>query len=305
MVEVCLLGTGGMMPLPDRRLTAMLYRHNGKMILVDCGEGTQIPVKMAGWGFKAIDAICFTHYHADHIVGLTGFLLTLGNSGREAPLTIFGPPGLFEVIKGLTVITPVLPYDIKLVELPDKEESTNYLGDIVIKSRPVDHWIPCLAYSLEIKRAGRFDVKRAREKNIPVEYWGRLQKGETIEYNNELLTSDMVLGEQRKGIKVSYCTDTRPLPEIIYFIRDSNLFICEGMYGEENMLEKAVEKKHMLFSEAGQLAEIGKVKEMWLTHYSPSMEKPEIFLENARKHFPNTYAGIDLMMKSIVFEESE
>jgi ribonuclease Z len=303
MVDICLLGCGGMMPLPDRRLTSMLYRHNGKMILVDCGEGTQIPLKMVGWGFKSIGTLCFTHYHADHVAGLPGFLLTLGNSGREAPLTIFGPPGLFNIVEGLRVIAPLLPYEIKLIELPLDNQIANSIGEIIINSIPVDHTMPCLAYSFEVKRAGKFDVQKAKISNIPMEFWSPLQRGQVIKYQGNIFTPTMVLGKERKGLKVTYCTDTRPTEELVNFINDSDLFICEGMYGENDNLSKAIEKKHMIFSEAATLAKKGNVKELWLTHYSPSLETPEEFIDYAREIFENSHLGNDLMIKSIKFEE--
>jgi ribonuclease Z len=303
MIEVCLLGCGGMMPLPNRRLTSMLYRNNGKMILIDCGEGTQIPIKLTGWGFKFIEAVCFTHYHADHVAGLPGFLLTLGNSGREEPLTIFGPPGLFEVLKGLTVITPALPYEIKFVELSGESKTVNSFGDIIISTIPVDHGIPCLAYSLGVKRAGKFDAERAKKSNIPIEFWSRLQKGEIIDHAGNTYTPNMVLGEERRGLKISYTTDTRPIDGLIDFISNSDLFICEGMYGEDEKLSKAIEKKHMLFSEAASLAHSGKVNELWLTHYSPSLENPESFIDYAKDIFPNTVMGKDIMFKTLNFEK--
>lgn len=303
MIEICLLGCGGMMPLPHRRLTAMLCRHNGKMILIDCGEGTQIPIKMLGWGFKSIDAICFTHYHADHVVGLPGLLLTLGNSGREEPLVIFGPPGLFKVIEGLTVIAPILPYEIKLVELSQDYKEINHIGEIIINSIPMDHTIPCLAYSFEVKRVGKFDVQKAKSNNIPMELWNPLHRGQILEYNSEMYTPDMVLGKERKGLKISYCTDTRPTEEIVNFIMDSDLFICEGMYGEDDKLPNAIEKKHMTFSEAATLAKLSNVKELWLTHYSPSLEVPEQFINFAKNIFENSFLGNDLKIKTLNFEE--
>jgi ribonuclease Z len=161
MLEVCLLGCGGMVPLPERRLTSMLLRHKGRMLLVDCGEGTQVGIKMLGWGFKAVDAICFTHYHADHIAGLPGFLLTLGNSGKTETLTIYGPPPLEYIISALTVIAPQLPYEIRLAEIPNQGISVDQLNDLTIRAIPGDHMIPCLAYSFETKRIGKFDVERA------------------------------------------------------------------------------------------------------------------------------------------------
>jgi ribonuclease Z len=304
MLDVCLLGTGGMMPLPDRWLTSLLVRYNGRMILIDCGEGTQIPLKMAGWGFKTIDAVLFTHYHADHVAGLPGLLLTLGNSGREEPLTLMGPPGLKKVVEGLVVISPELPYELKLIELSDIESNEIFINDVFIRSMPVDHTLTCLSYCIELKRQGKFDVESAKKLNIPVNCWNRLQKGESVTLENRVITPEMVLGEDRKGIKVCYCTDTRPTEALVEFIKDADLFICEGMYGDVNDAGKAQQKKHMMFSEAGLLAKQGGVKELWLTHYSPSLTEPEEFIEAACKIFTNTVAGRDLLTKTIKYEES-
>lgn len=301
MVEVCLLGCGGMMPLPNRRLTALLYRFCGKMVLIDCGEGTQIPIKLAGWGFKAIDAICFTHYHADHIAGLTGFLLTLANSGRKEPLTLFGPPGLVEVVKGLTVIAPNLPFELLLVELSSK--STNRIGEILINSIPVDHRISCLAYSLEIKRPGKFDAGKAKALDIPIAFWSRLQSGEVVKSDGKVYYPSMVLGEPRHGIKVTYCTDTRPIEDIIDLSVDSDLFICEGIYGDDEKLSNAIDKKHMTFTEAATLAKKSNVKELWITHYSPSLSDPDLFIDNAKNIFPNSIPGQDLMKKTLFYDK--
>ena len=308
MLDVCLLGTGGMMPLPDRRLTALLLRYNGRMILIDCGEGTQIPIKMAGWGFRAIDTILFTHFHGDHIAGLPGLLLTLGNSDRIEPLTLVGPPGLKNVVQGLTVISPELPYELRIIEL-EEGENTDLLinndsvtNDLTIKSIWVDHAIPCLSYCIEIKRQGKFDVTRAKELNIPINYWGYLQKGETITLADRVVKPQMVLGKAREGIKICYCTDTRPIEGLVNFISGSDLFICEGMYGDENNAEKAKAKKHMTFSEAGLLAKQGNVKELWLTHYSPSLTEPDKYINVARRIFANTVLGTDLLTKTLKFD---
>lgn len=291
------------MPLPERRLTALLYRYNGKIILIDCGEGTQIPIKLTGWGYKAIEAICFTHYHADHIAGLPGLLLTIANSDRKEPLILFGPPGLIKVIKGLTVITPVLPYDLVLVELQDEGLSENSVGDIIIKSISVAHTLPCLAYSIEIKRSGKFDVQRAADIGVPKALWSRLQKGEVVEYEDRRYTPDMVLGKQRKGIKVTYCTDSRPTEILVDFSMNSDLFICEGIYGEDEKRLNAIEKKHMIFSEAADIAKKSRSKELWLTHYSPSLKDPKLHIESATNIFPNTVPGHDLLIKSLYYEE--
>lgn len=303
MLDVCLLGTGGVMPLPNRWLSSLLIRYDGRMILIDCGEGTQIPLKMAGWGFKAIDAVLFTHYHADHIAGLPGFLLTLGNSGREDPLTLMGPPGIKKVVEGLTVISPELPYELRLIELPDSRNSETCIRDIHIKSMPVDHTFPCLSYCIEIKRQGKFDKERAMKLKIPVKYWNHLQKGEVIRLEDRIITPEMVLGEPRKGIKVCYCTDTRPVKDLSGFVKNSDILICEGMYGSEDDIVKAEQKKHMMFSEAGLLAKQGNVRELWLTHYSSSLTEPEKYIESAKKVFTNTTIGTDLFKKTIKYED--
>lgn len=301
MIDVCLLGTGGMMPLPNRWLTSLLVRYNGRMILIDCGEGTQIPLKMAGWGLKTIDAILFTHYHADHIAGLPGLLLTIGNSGREEPLTLMGPPGIEKIVAGLTVISPELPYEIKLLEIPDNQSFETCVSSMFIKSIPVDHTLPCLSYCLEIKRQGKFDVERAKRLDVPVNYWGRLQKGEPVILKDRTITPEMVLGEERKGIKVCYSTDTRPVDMLYEFAEDADLLICEGMYGDDESLDKAVKKKHMMYKEAALIAKQSNVKELWLTHFSPSITDPEEYIESAREIFDNTIAGKDLFMKTIKY----
>lgn len=291
------------MPMYDRYLTSLLASYNGRLLLIDCGEGTQVSMKLLGWGFKYIDIICLTHYHADHIVGLPGLLLTIANSGRMEELTIIGPQGLRSVIDGLRVLFPVLPYSLKLVEISaDKIESYS-MGDFTINTLPVDHGVSCAAYGLEVKRNRKFDRNKAEAENIPMKYWNRIQKGEEIIYNDRILTPDMVLGDERRGLKVCYCTDTRPVPQIVNFIDKADLFICEGMYAEEESLPKAIANRHMLFSEAAELALKGRVKELWLTHFSPALHNPENYLENASRIFKNTIIGTDRLKKEIFFTE--
>jgi ribonuclease Z len=273
------------------------------MILVDCGEGTQVSIKKAGWGFKSIDAVCFTHYHADHVAGLPGFLLTLGNSGRTEPLTIFGPPPLAYVLSALTVIAPELPYEIRIAELSSEKESSIEHGAFLIGSLPMIHAIPCLAYRFEMKRTGKFQKGRAEEQTIPKEYWSILQKGNEIEYGGRRFSPAMVMGPPRKGLKITYCTDSRPTEELVQFSRESDLLVCEGMYGENEMREKAIARQHMIFSEAAEIAARGNSKELWLTHFSPSLKEPEAFLPFARSTFQKTTVGRDLLTTTLSFSD--
>lgn len=303
MLDVCLLGSGGMMPLPYRWLTSLMTRFNGSNLLIDCGEGTQIAIREKGWSFKPIDVICFTHYHGDHISGLPGLLLTMGNADRREPLTMIGPKGLERVVNSLRIIAPDLPFEIKYLEITQPEETFEMNG-YRLKAFRVNHNVLCYGYTMEIDRAGKFDVERAMAHEIPKQLWKHLQRGETVEVDGNTYTPDMVLGQPRKGIKLTYCTDTRPTNSIRENAKGSNLFICEGMYGEKEKMSKAVENKHMMFCEAAALAKEAEVKEMWLTHYSPSLTRPEEYMEDVRKIFPNARAGKDGMTTELVFPEN-
>lgn len=302
MLDVCLLGTGGMMPLPYRWLTSLMLRYNGSSLLIDCGEGTQIAVKEKGWSFKPIDVICFTHYHADHISGLPGLLLTMGNAERSQPLTMVGPKGLQKVVGALRMIAPELPFEIRFIELKEQEEDLELYGYHIHAFR-VNHNITCYGYSIEIKRAGKFQVEWAKERNIPQKFWSPLQHGQVIEDNGCLYTPDMVLGQPRKGIKVTYCTDTRPTASLKSGAKASDLFICEGMYAEPEKLAKAKQYKHMTFYEAAEVAKEAGAEELWLTHFSPSLVRGESYLPKVQEIFPRASLGFDGRSVELDFEE--
>lgn len=302
MLDICLLGTGGMMPLPYRWLTSMMARCGGSSLLIDCGEGTQIALKEKGWSPKPIDIICFTHYHADHISGLPGLLLTMGNANRTEPLLLIGPRGLERVVTALRVIAPELPFELQFKELCEPQEQFE-LGPYVIDAYRVNHNVVCYGYAISIPRAGRFDVERAKEQRIPQKLWSRLQHGEAVEEGGKCFTPDMVLGPSRRGIKVAYCTDTRPVPVIAKYARKADLFICEGMYGEEGKEAKAREYKHMTVYEAARLGKEADAKQLWLTHYSPSLTRPEDFMDKVREIFPRARAAKDGWTMELEFEE--
>ncbi|KAB0576831.1 ribonuclease Z [Fusobacterium naviforme] len=292
MLDICLLGTGGMMPLPYRWLTSMMARCEGSSLLIDCGEGTQIALKKKGWSPKPIDVICFTHYHADHISGLPGLLLTMGNAERTEPLLMIGPKGLERVVAALRCIAPELPFPIHFLELTEPREQ-HRIGPYLIDAYRVNHNVVCYGYAVTIPRTGKFDAERAKAQNIPLKFWNPLQKGKTVTDEGRIYTPDMVLGDARRGLKVSYCTDTRPVPVIAEYAKDADLMICEGMYGEPEKLKKAREHKHMTMYEAAELARQAQPKELWLTHYSPSLNYPEEYMDAVRKIFPAAKAARD------------
>ena len=302
MLDICLLGTGGMLPLPDRFLTALLLRYNGRKLLIDCGEGTQVTMRLLGWGYKTLDIICFTHYHGDHVTGLPGLLLTLNNTGRTEPLTLIGPPGLKKVVEGLTVVSKDIGFELKLIELSYEKQSLQ-VGDFYITVLPVPHNVKCFAYTIENHRLPKFHVEKAMRNEVPQRIWKMLQQGQTVELDGKTYTPDMVLGEKRKGIKVSYSTDCRPTKELEEMITDSNLFICEGMYTDDDYLSQVKKHKHMLASEAATLAKNAGVQELWLTHFSPALPTAYINVSETKKIFPHTIPGTDRMTKTIEFSE--
>jgi len=302
MLDICLLGTSGMMPLPRRWLTALMARYKGSDILIDCGEGTQIAMREKGWSPNPIDVICFTHFHADHISGLPGLLLSMGNAERKAPLTLIGPRGLERVVKSLCVIAPELPFEMRFIELTEPFHSIQING-YRLEAFKVKHNTICYGYSIVIDRIGRFQVEKAIELGIPKNCWNALQKGNVIEIDKKTFTPEMVLGEKRKGIKLTYCTDTRPTQDIIENAKGADLFICEGMYGEKDKIEKAKKYKHMTFYEAAEIAKAANPGQMWLTHYSPSLIRPEQYMNEVREIFPNSYAGKDGMSIDLLYKD--
>jgi ribonuclease Z len=283
-----------------------MMRYNGSSLLIDCGEGTQVAIRERGWSFHDIDVVCITHFHGDHISGLPGLLLSMGNADRTEPLTIVGPKGLERTVNALRVIAPELPFEIKFIEIADAVTELNLFG-YRINAFKVNHRVTCYGYSVMIDRAGKFDPEKAAANNVPMKAWSRLQKGQTVEIDGITYTQDMILGPERRGLKVTYCTDTRPVKIISEMAADADIFICEGMYGEDDKDNKAVEHKHMTFTEAAKLAAAAEPnpKEMWLTHYSPSLVNPAEYVGRIRSIFPNVIATKDLRTTTLKFIDEE
>ncbi|MEG0854916.1 MAG: ribonuclease Z [Terrisporobacter sp.] len=306
MIDLVLLGCGGNVPLPNRNLSSLFINYKGKKILIDCGEGTQVSMRMKNCGFKDVDLILLTHLHGDHIIGLIGLLSTMGNSGKTEDLTIVGPRGTIEAMKAIRVLVEYLPYTMCVIEDPKESfslENHSVFKDLEISTIELDHSTECLGYSLYFKRTPKFNIEKAKSNNVPQYLWNKLQQTDSIFYDRKIYTSDMVLGYDRRGIKISFVTDTRFLLTIPGFIRESDLFVCEAMYGDDMDISKAVKNKHMTFTEAANLARLGEVKKLLLTHFSPSLENPHEYLENATRIFPDTIVGEDRLALSLNYED--
>ena len=293
MIDVCLLGTGGMMPLENRWLTACWIEYEGSAILIDCGEGTQIAARAADCKLSRLDTLLVTHLHADHIAGLPGLLLTLGNAGKTTPLNIYGVAGTKRVVDALSVIAPGLEYEVNVTELPKTCDSFK-AGRLQVAYMPVKHRVPCMAYRVTLKRPPVFNPEKAAALDIPKPMYKILHSGNEITLDDgRTVTPDEVLDGARDPLSVCYCTDTLYFDELADFAYGSDLLISEGMYGTEDMREKITDKRHMLFSDSAKIARDAQVKKLWLTHYSPALIRPSENIADARKIFPNTVCAYD------------
>jgi ribonuclease Z len=306
MLDVCLLGTGGMQPLPGRRLSATLVRFGGRLILLDCGEGTQVGVREAGWGWRSLSAILLSHMHADHVLGLPGLLLTLAHSekGSDEPLTIYGPEPLLPVLKALMLFSPRLPFPVQAVVLQGGESfAIDGVPGLEVSCAPLAHEITCLAYALSVPRAPRFDPDRARTLGVPQTDWRRLQRGESIAFDGHTVTPEDVLGPPRRGLRVVLATDTRPTPTLAPFVAGADLLIADAMYGDEADKPKRWEAQHLTFADAATIARDGDARRLWLTHFSPALADPLAYLDRATAIFPATTLGRDGLTTTLTFEE--
>ena len=289
---MCLLGTGGTLPLPDRSLSSLYVRVNGRAMLVDCGEGTQVGIRRLGWGFRCLEGLVLTHFHGDHCTGLPGLLLSLEKAGKDEPFDIYGPAGLKRVVEGLCVIVPKLSYAVRLHEYPPEGREFEMIG-LQIRAFPVNHGIPCYGYRMELPRKGAFDPERAAAMKVPMEDWKKLQAGECVRVGLRKIHPEDVLGPERKGISFAFSTDTRPCETLRKYTAGADLAILVGMYAEEEKAPLALKNHHMMFREAAGIAKEAGVEHLILTHFSTSMEDPATEIGCAREIFERTEAGQD------------
>lgn len=298
MIDVCALGIGGMMPLPERALSSFLLRIDGDVILFDCGEGTQIEWKRAGWPFRPAGTILLSHVHADHVAGLPGVLFQIAHAGRTEPVTIYGPAYTREIVGHLVSVVGRLPFELRVAELAGDAELElapgRRLGALATR-----HRMPCLAWRLDLARASRFDPARARALGIPQRDWKRLQRGEAV----GAVTPEQVSGPPRRGLRVTLVTDTIAFDELAGFAGDSDLLICEAMYAEDEAEDRAEQRGHMTARQAGEIAARAGVRRLLLTHLSPSVGDPALVERAADVVFPGARVATPLETLTLRFDD--
>jgi ribonuclease Z len=305
VIDFLVLGNGAMTPLPTRWLSSVLVRCNGQMTLFDCGEGTQIPLRRYGWGFKRIGAICLSHCHADHIAGLPGILISIANAVRTDPVVIYGPPGTQRMVEGLMRIVPSLSYLLTINEVTAGSEPFDLPGGMSGRVLEGQHRVPVIIYRIDVSRGRRFDADKAKALGVPVGLWRALQTGKIARWPQGVASPDDVLGPDRPGLSFGFVTDTRPATNFPEFLREVDLLICEGTYGDSADRPKAIQYRHMTYADAANLAFDAKAKSLLLTHFSPAMDDPKSFALNAISVFSNTIIGQSGLSLTLSFADEE
>ena len=307
MIDITLLGTSALMPLPERALTAAVLSCGGRSLLLDCGEGTQIAVRRAGVSLMKADAFALTHMHGDHIFGIPGLLQTLGIQGRTEPLRLICPAGQEPTVALLLRLAEPLPFPVSAMALPPEGIALSALhpgwpDGARLTAFPTRHRVPSQGYAFTLDRAGRFLADQARALGVPVPLWRALQRGQRVEFDGRVIEPSEVLGPARRGLKVVFSGDTTACPELEDAARDADLLISEATYGEAEQAEMATEHGHMCFTQAAALAARAHVKRLWLAHFSQRVEDPALYLPLAQALFPAAVCGEDGMSMKLGFD---
>lgn len=305
MIDITLLGTAALLPLPDRALTSAFLACGGHSILFDCGEGTQTAARRWGVNVLHTDAIAITHYHGDHIFGLPGLLQSMQSMERTEPLYIFGPGDAREALEPLLRAAGYPGFPVRVADLPARlcDLMPGWPAGAALTAFPTHHRVISQGYAFTLSRAGRFSRERAEALGIPMAIWGRLQRGETIELDGRVFRPTDVLGEPRRGLKIVFSGDTALCPALTEAAGDADLFLCEATYGEDDQEDLARQWGHMTFAHAAQTALDAKARRLWLMHFSQRMENPQDFLPNARRVYPDAVCGQDGLRLSLAFDD--
>jgi ribonuclease Z len=304
MLTVTLLGTSAAVPSVDRNVSGLAMQREGETLLFDCGEGTQRQMMRYGVSF-AFREIFFTHYHADHFLGVTGLLRTLGLQDRTAPVMLYGPRGAAKILgAAVTLGIERNRFDVDIVEVAAGATLARAEYDIAVFE--TDHRADTIGYALvEHPRRGRFNPERARALGIPEgPLWGRIHKGEAVELpDGTRVEPAELVGDSRPGRKVVYTGDTRPCATVVTAAAGADLLVHEATFGEDER-ERAVETGHSTAAQAAEVARQAGVRRLVLTHISPryTRDAPELLAE-ARAVFPQSVVARDGLSLDVPFAD--
>ena len=308
MMNITLLGTAALAPIPNRPLTAAVLSCAGRTILFDCGEGTQTAARAAGVSLMKADLIALTHYHGDHIFGLPGLMQTMNIMGRTDPLTITGPQGLREAMAPILQLAGWTMYEIRLMAMPAeglrlRDLDRAWPAEACLRAFPTEHRVPSQGYCFTLDRAGKFLPEKARALNVPTQQWRLLQKGQRVQVEDRVVLPEQVLGAPRRGLKFVFSGDTTPCASLTEAARGADLLICEATYGENDQAALAIDHGHMNFAQAARTAAEAGASRLWLTHYSQMIEDPAEYLPNAAAICPDAVCGEPGMSALLKFED--
>lgn len=294
-MELLFLGTGGSVPTPERNTTSIALRHGPEVLLFDCGEGTQRQFMRSSFSYMKVTRIFITHLHGDHFLGLPGLIQSMNFNGRERQLEIYGPEGikaLMSAVLGLGYYD--LGFDVQTLELEDGDAVMGH--DFSVKAVEVEHTVPALGYVFEENpMPGRFMPERAKALGVPEgPLFARLQSGQAVKVGERTVQPESVTGLPRTGLKMAYSGDTRPCPRFSEAARGADLLVHEATVASD-LKEKAKAFGHSTAEEAGRFAAEAGVGKLYLVHFSGRYEDPSPLLEEARRYFPESYLGVDLM----------
>jgi ribonuclease Z len=295
-MELVFLGTGSMVPTKDRNVTAHLLEYKGEYILVDCGEGTQRQMNLAGYPRTKITKILITHWHGDHVAGLVGLIQTLSSVPEPKPVALIGPPGTKTYFGHLV---RSMAFDLRVpVEIHEVSPSgvTRFFEneDYALEAAAMDHGIPCLGYSFVELDKRRMDLEACKKAGItPGPLMGKLQRGEAVVVDGKTVHPDDV-SRVSEGRKITFILDTALNENCLPLAKDADILVCESTY-KEDLAEKSQDHKHLTTRDACQIAANANVKKLIITHFSQRYKTTHELLEDAQQYFPNVEAAYDFM----------
>lgn len=300
MLDVCMLGSGGSVPLPERGLSSLFVHFGNIAMLIDCGEGTQVSAKKIGINLGSLDYVFLTHLHYDHVLGLPGLLASLDNPDRKNPVVIFGPVGVKRAVENMLYAGRFKNLKMQFHEFRGNEDID--FGNFRVSVFQVEHSVKCYGYAFYLPRGCLFDPDKAAAQGVPVDALSPLQLGHTVVIGGKRYDKNSLFGPDRRGIRFVYATDTRMCDNLVKYGKDADLMFLEGMYPNRDTATQTGGDEHLTFEEAASVARVCNAGKLVLTHFGPSNANPEAFLHCAQLIFQNTVCGYRGYTETITYD---